>query len=208
MSVYIPRAPAMSLANARRTLVASSSRQFRGYATQVTKQENVNVESAKPLNTTPTRGLTWPEYLAIRRSRHRWQTVATIPAGLLGLSSGVAYFGNLETDPMKPIFGFDPFMVYGFLTACCMGAGALLGPTIGGALWRFTHRDKVELIDQKDREFLNRIAKNRVDAALQTATAPVPDYYGERIGSLHDYRQWLRDQAKYRRKVLLPEQEE
>ncbi|KAF6763739.1 presequence translocated-associated motor subunit PAM17 [Ephemerocybe angulata] len=198
MSIYIPRAPAMSLANARRTLVASSSRQFRGYATQVTKQENVNVESAKPLNTTPTRGLTWPEYLAIRRSRHRWQTVATIPAGLLGLSSGVAYFGNLETDPMKPIFGFDPFMVYGFLTACCM---ALLGPTIGGALWRFTHRDKTA-------NSSHRIAKNRVDAALQTATAPVPDYYGERIGSLHDYRQWLRDQAKYRRKVLLPEQEE
>ncbi|RXW14367.1 hypothetical protein EST38_g11487 [Candolleomyces aberdarensis] len=99
-------------------------------------------------------------------------------------------------------------MVYGFLTLGCLGAGALAGPTIGGSLWRFTHRNQVDLIDEKEREFLSRIAKNRVDVSLQTATAPVPDYYGERIGSLHQYRQWLRDQNKYRRKVVLPEKED
>jgi import inner membrane translocase subunit TIM23 len=27
------------------------------------------------------------------------------------------------------------------------------------------------------------------------------DDAGERIGSLHEYRQWLRDQAKFRRKA-------
>jgi import inner membrane translocase subunit TIM23 len=92
-----------------------------------------------------------------------------------------------------------------------------------------------------DREFYKRIAKNRVDASLQSPTNPVPDYYGayfpfkqkalrlmsisgEKIGSLHQYRhvcassllerpsfdylvfQWLRDQAKYKQKVLLPEE--
>jgi len=56
-----------------------------------------------------------------------------------------------------------------------------------------------------DREFYHRIAKNRVDASLQSPTHPVPDYYGtypdvfwtlqlilflgEKIGSLHQYRQ-------------------
>jgi hypothetical protein len=29
----------------------------------------------------------------------------------------------------------------------------------------------------------------------------VPDYYGEKIGSMKGYRQWLRDQATYRRKA-------
>lgn len=30
---------------------------------------------------------------------------------------------------------------------------------------------------------------------------------GENIGSLKDYRQWLRDQNKYRRKAAWPEEE-
>jgi len=155
--------------------------------------------------------------------------------------------------------GFDPFLVHGFLTVACLGLspflqkvalqltdnvgiGVLIGPTLGGALWRWTHRRQVDLIDEKDREFLERIAKNRVDPSLQTATAPVPDYYGAWLYScvptqlltvrqvkglglfisidryvtlastvaqtLRLSSQWLRDQNKYRRKVLLPEKEE
>lgn len=84
--------------------------------------------------------------------------------------------------------------------------GALIGPTIGSAIWRATHRKNLALIDSMDREFYQRIAKNRVDATLQSPTNPVPDYYGtslflnkrshiyvfpigEKIGSLHQYRQ-------------------
>lgn len=103
---------------------------------------------------------------------------------------------GLNTDVCAPLQGFDPFMVYGFLSAGCLGTsssfyypriialsssiglGALLGPTVGGALWRFTHRHQAHLIDEKDRAFLQHIAKNRVDASLQSATSPVPDYYG------------------------------
>ncbi|KAJ3525341.1 hypothetical protein NMY22_g10618 [Coprinellus aureogranulatus] len=206
MSIYLPQASRTSLKHVSRSLVASSSRHTRGYAAGVKTQvpEAKSTAAKKPERIV----LTWPEYLAIRRSRHRWQAVSMVPGGLAGFSGGLAYFGSLETDPMKLIWGFDPFMVYGFLSAACLGFGALLGPTVGGALWRFTHRHQAHLIDEKDRAFLEHIAKNRVDASLQSATSPVPDYYGERIGSLSDYRQWLRDQSKYRKKVLLPENEE
>jgi len=61
------------------------------------------------------------------------------------------------------------------------------------------------LIEARDREFHQHIVRNRVDPAAQTATNPVPDFYGEKIGSLHQYRQWLRDQSRYRRKALWPE---
>lgn len=65
--------------------------------------------------------ITWPEYLEIRRGKRRWETVyclhcpqngyllmpffqaVTIPASLLGLVGGAAYFGSLETDATKPI---------------------------------------------------------------------------------------------------------
>ncbi|KDR73663.1 hypothetical protein GALMADRAFT_251445 [Galerina marginata CBS 339.88] len=155
--------------------------------------------------TSTTSSLTWPEYLAIRRNKRTWQTVATIPCALLGLAGGATYFGNLDTDPLKPIMGIDPFFFYGFCTLGCVGVGALVGPTIGTSIWRYRNRRILSLIDNKDVEFFSRVAKNRVDASLQSPTHPVPDYYGEKIGSLHQYRQWLRDQAKYKRKALLPE---
>ncbi|KAL0060535.1 TIM23 complex component [Marasmius tenuissimus] len=129
----------------------------------------------------------------------------SIPTSAIGLFGGASYFGSLNTDPMQPILGLDPFMFYGICTAACMGFGYLLGPSLGNTIWRFTHRSYGDLIDSRDREFYQHIQKRRVDASLQSPTSPVPDYYGEKIGSLHQYRRWLRDQGKYRRKVVLPE---
>jgi len=59
------------------------------------------------------------------------------------------------------------------------GLGYLVGPVIGSACWRLTHRRTMNLIEEKDREFHKRIVKNRVDPTAQSATNPVPDYHGE-----------------------------
>lgn len=59
-----------------------------------------------------------------------------------------------------------------------VGAGALIGPTIGSAIWRFSNRNSIALIDAREREFLQHIAKKRVDPTLQSPTNPIPDYYG------------------------------
>ncbi|KAJ7080413.1 mitochondrial import protein Pam17 [Mycena belliarum] len=150
--------------------------------------------------------LNWVEYLEIRRRRRQWQTIFTIPCSMIGFLGGSFYFGSLQTDPLKPIMGIDPMMFYGGCTLLCMGAGYVVGPSIGSAVWRISNRNSLAIIDARDREFYKHVAKNRVDAALQSATNPVPDYYGEKIGSLRQYRQWLRDQAKYRRKAVLPEE--
>ncbi|KAL6301606.1 mitochondrial import protein Pam17 [Sparassis latifolia] len=149
--------------------------------------------------------LPWAEYLAIRKKKRRWETAMTIPLTIAGFAGGVAYFGNLDVDPTKPIFNVDPMFVYGFATLGCGGLGYLFGPIVGSTFWRITHRRTMRLIEERDKQFHHHIVKNRVDPAAQSATNPVPDYYGERIGSLHDYRQWLRDQSKFRRKAFLPE---
>ncbi|KDQ14553.1 hypothetical protein BOTBODRAFT_55402 [Botryobasidium botryosum FD-172 SS1] len=150
--------------------------------------------------------LSWPEYLAIRRGKRRWDLAAAIPMTALGLGLGLQYFGHLENDATSPIMGVDPIYVYGLATMGCGGLGYLLGPVVGGSLWRMTHRRTLARIEARDREFHQHIVKNRVDPSRQSATNPVPDYYGEKIGSLHQYRQWLRDQAKYRRKAAWPEE--
>jgi mitochondrial import inner membrane translocase subunit TIM23 len=125
--------------------------------------------------------------------------------------------------------GIDPLIFYGLCTVGCVGtslqdvllnsinvlqllrpgAGAIIGPTIGGTLWRITHRNSMKLIDARDREFYKHIQKNRADPTAQSAVNPVPDFYGplqnhfllrffmfdyihvlgEKIGSLHEYRQ-------------------
>jgi len=56
---------------------------------------------------------------------------------------------------------------------------------------------------QREREFLQHIKKNRVDPSFQSFRNPVPDYYGEKIGSIKQYKQWLKDQRAYNRKSFL-----
>ncbi|EKM55205.1 uncharacterized protein PHACADRAFT_208722 [Phanerochaete carnosa HHB-10118-sp] len=149
--------------------------------------------------------LTWPEYLSIRKSKRRWETAMSIPLTFLGFAGGVMFFGEMQMDPSKPIFNLDPMIVYGAGTLACAGFGYLLGPMIGSTIWRMSHRKAMRLVEAKDREFHQHVVKNRVDPTAQSATNPVPDFYGEKIGSLHEYRQWLRDQARFKRKSILPE---
>ena len=102
------------------------------------------------------------------------------------------------------------------------GAGVIVGPTVGTALWRIKYRSITKAIDAKDSEFFNRVAKHRVDASLQSPTQPVPDYYGmlcfaepkallmsyvcclgERIGSLHQYRQVCSAPLLFRKQLII-----
>lgn len=53
---------------------------------------------------------------------------------------------------------------------------------------------------QKEKEFFDRIRRYRVDPSSNSIANPVPDYYGEKIGSVQGYRQWLKDQRAYNRK--------
>jgi import inner membrane translocase subunit TIM23 len=60
----------------------------------------------------------------------------------------------------------------------CVGLGWLSGPTVGGALWRLTHRGVISGMEAKDRIFHDHIVRNRVDPSRQSVSNPVPDYYG------------------------------
>ncbi|KAJ3478711.1 hypothetical protein NLI96_g9571 [Meripilus lineatus] len=156
--------------------------------------------------------LPWAEYLKIRRNKRRWETAVTIPLTFIGFAGGVMFFGSLEMDPTKPIFNVDPMVVYGVATLGCAGFGYLLGPIIGSTCWRITHRNTMKLIEARDRQFHQHIVKNRVDPTAQSATNPVPDYYDRyevvmkilNTTILPCLNQWLRDQAKFRKKAAFP----
>lgn len=127
--------------------------------------------------------------------------IATIPTTIgAGFAAGT-YFLTQEIDPSQTLFGVDPLFVYMGATLAATGLGWLVGPSIGNFFWGMFHRRKAAQIAQRDREFFQHIKRMRADPSRQVVHNPVPDYYGEKIGSIQQYRQWLRDQATYRRKA-------
>ncbi|EJD02152.1 mitochondrial import protein Pam17 [Fomitiporia mediterranea MF3/22] len=199
----------MPFSSPRKLFAPPASRTIRASCkSRNTVSRRCNSSQAKQSNSTLEKNtLSWQEYLEIRGRKRRWEIAATLPSIFLGLGAGAAYFGGQEIDASKPIFGFDPLYVYGFATLSCGGIGYLFGPIIGSTVWRLTHRRSLALIEARDRQFHQHIVKNRVDPTAQSATNPVPDFYGEKIGSLRQYRQWLRDQARYKRKAKWLEEE-
>ena len=53
---------------------------------------------------------------------------------------------------------------------------------------------------QKERDLYRRIKLHRVDPSSSSAGNPVPDYYGEKIGSVAEYRTWMKDQRAYNKR--------
>ncbi|GAV28551.1 hypothetical protein PMKS-002022 [Pichia membranifaciens] len=116
--------------------------------------------------------MSWEEFLALRKQQRRIGVIGSAAAALLTMGASFSYLSQIEIDPTETLFGLDVFTVKIMAT----------------------YRTKQTL-------FLKHIAKMRVDASRQSMNNPVPDYYGEKIGSLAGYRQWLRDCNEYRRKA-------
>ena len=85
-------------------------------------------------------------------------------------------------------------------TAGSGALGWLLGPFLGNAVFNFVHRDRRTEIEEKERDLYARIRKFRVDPGGSSAGNPVPDYYGEKIGSVAGYRTWMKDQRAYNKR--------
>ncbi|BGP14163.1 TIM23 complex component [Rhodosporidiobolus nylandii] len=84
--------------------------------------------------------LDWPTYLALRKSQRLYGLIASIPTTLIGFSAGAGYFVRIE-----------PVYAYGAATLGCVGLGWLAGPTVGGAIWRLTHRKIAKAMEAKEK---------------------------------------------------------
>ncbi|KAJ1026182.1 hypothetical protein NDA18_003841 [Ustilago nuda] len=188
-----------ALARSSRALSSSSSN------SSINGPFKATTPSTSTTSTTPTPSnidcLSWGKYLQLRRSRRLAGMVTTIPTTFLAGAAAGSYFLTLEIDPSNSIAGLDPIYINAGLTLACTGLGWLTGPTVGASIWALLHRKNAKQIAQKDHDFYEHIKRNRVDPTRQSVQNPVPDYYGEKIGSIKQYRQWLRDQAAFRRKA-------
>ncbi|KAF9356991.1 TIM23 complex component [Mortierella sp. AD094] len=142
----------------------------------------------------------WNSYFLLRRTRRIYERVFMVPCALLSLLGAGAYFAQKDFDPM-PIFGMDQVVVYGLGTVAAGIVGLAVGPVVGNIAFRATHSKARPLVDMMDKEFYKHIVRNRADPTANSVRNPVPDYYGEKIKSVSEYRKWLRKQREYRRKA-------
>lgn len=156
---------------------------------------------ASTASSSKTDALTWTQFFKLRKQQRGINVVSSGFTALLGCNISWAYLSNMEIDPTQMIMGFDPLVV---ISAGLMASGALgylFGPLIGTQVFNIKNNKKLEDFNLKNKEFLEHVIENRVDASSQSFSNPVPDYYGEKIGSLKEYRQWLRDCHSYARKA-------
>lgn len=142
----------------------------------------------------------WDEFLSLRKQERRLNMYVSIGTAGLGALAGWGYISQVELDSSLTLFGFDPLLVASVTLLATGSLGYLAGPVLGSAIFKAKNKSILQLYQEKNSIFLKHIIKNRVDASRQSFSNPVPDFYGEKITSLKQYRQWLRDCNAYRRK--------
>ena len=149
---------------------------------------------------TPETELTWTAFLPLRLTRRRYNLLSSLSCSVLTTTAGISVLSNTNLESTPPIFGLDPFIILGLSTFASGAIGWLLGPFLGNAVFNLRYSRLRPQIEGKERDLYARIKKLRGDPSGSSAGNPVPDYYGEKIGSVTGYRTWLRDQRAYKKK--------
>jgi import inner membrane translocase subunit TIM23 len=145
--------------------------------------------------------LDWDSFFKLRASRRRYSLASSIVSSAVSTTVGVQVLSGQDLEHLGAmVMGLDPFVVLGLATAACGAVGWLLGPALGNGVWGLVYRKYKPSVNTKEKEFFDRIRRFRVDPSTNSISNPVPDYYGEKIGSVAGYRSWLKDQRAYNRK--------
>ncbi|KAL4889979.1 mitochondrial import protein Pam17-domain-containing protein [Aspergillus ambiguus] len=145
--------------------------------------------------------LDWNSFFKLRASRRRYSLASSVISSMATTVVGAQILSNQDLEHLgAQVMGLDPFVVLGMATAACGAVGWLVGPFVGNAVWGLVYRRYKPAVVIKEKEFFDRIKRFRVDPSSNSIANPVPDYYGEKIGSVQGYRQWLKDQRAYNRK--------
>ncbi|KAF2810125.1 mitochondrial import protein Pam17, partial [Mytilinidion resinicola] len=142
--------------------------------------------------------LTWNRFLHLRKIRRRISLVSSMISAVGFTGAGIVTLTERDLDSWgAAALGADPMIVLGLGTVGFAGVGWLLGPFFGNAVFNAWYRNVRGQMEVKERAFYARIKKHRVDPTASSLSNPVPDYYGEKIGSVADYRRWLKDQRAF-----------
>lgn len=146
--------------------------------------------------------LDWNTFFRLRTSRRRYALSSSIVSAVA--TTGTAFVLLTEipdaASTVQALVPTDPFISMGLTTFAATFLGWLIGPAFGNGIWRLLHRSRLPEFTVKEKAFFERIKRHRVDPTGASTNNPVPDFYGEKVGSVGDYRRWLKDQRAFNRK--------
>ncbi|KAG8623490.1 hypothetical protein KVT40_008466 [Elsinoe batatas] len=176
----------------------SSNFQRAAFSSFTARRDAVSSQQSQP-NEPPQ--LTWNDFLKMRRTRRYVNLVTSVGTALGSVGVTVPLALQYELDnQIASVTGLDPFLALGLTITAVGGFGWLMGPFVGNAGFLLWNRRIKDSIGKKERDFYNHIKRYRADPTSSSVNNPVPDYYGEKIGSVADYRRWLKDQRAFNRK--------
>ncbi|KAF2169077.1 hypothetical protein M409DRAFT_53031 [Zasmidium cellare ATCC 36951] len=144
--------------------------------------------------------LTWDRFFDLRRKRRFLNVGCSAVTAVAAVGVVTPIIANQDFDSWgAQISGMDPIVVFGISTFAVAAGGWLCGPSFGTALFSLWagRRGWNKLIAEKEKSFYARIKRYRADASASSPQNPIPDYYGEKIASVKDYRRWLKDQKAF-----------
>ena len=146
--------------------------------------------------------LDWNTFFRLRKTRRRFSLFSSLVSSMASTGGAFVVLSSFPeaADQITKVIPTDPFISLGIATVGAMLLGWLVGPIFGNGLWRLVNRTTLPEFTIKERAFFDRIKKHRVNPAGASTNNPVPDFYGEKIGSVEGYRRWLKDQRAFNRK--------
>ncbi|KIX94045.1 uncharacterized protein Z520_10382 [Fonsecaea multimorphosa CBS 102226] len=155
-----------------------------------------------PSSSSPPTALDWNTFFRLRTVRRRYALTSSIITSFASTAGALVAFSEIPAlaDNITKIIPTDPVIGIGIATFGATFFGWLIGPAFGNTLWRLLHRSRLPEFNKKERAFFERIKKHRVNPTGASTNNPVPDFYGEKVGSVAGYRRWLKDQRAFNRK--------
>ncbi|KAL9113670.1 MAG: hypothetical protein Q9227_002115 [Pyrenula ochraceoflavens] len=145
--------------------------------------------------------LTWNAFFTLRTRQRRYTLISSALFAVFTTLSGLTLLTTTPLpDTISTISSLDPILTSGLCTILSFTIGWLIGPFFGQFLWRLMNRGALGSYVEKEKDFFRRVRRYRVDPSGASTTNPVPDYYGEKVGSVGGYRRWLKDQRAFNRK--------
>ena len=157
---------------------------------------------ADPSAASANTSLDWNTFFRMRTIRRRYSLTSSILTSLVSTGGALYAFSEIPAiaDNITKVIPTDPVVALIIATFSSTVVGWLLGPAAGNTIWRLSHRTRLQEFIIKERGFFERIKKHRVNPSGASTNNPVPDFYGEKVGSVSGYRRWLKDQRAFNRK--------
>ncbi|KAK3073538.1 TIM23 complex component [Teratosphaeriaceae sp. CCFEE 6253] len=151
----------------------------------------------------PANLLTWDRFFEIRRRKRYINLLASAVTAGATVMVVAPILAQQDIDTWgAQISGIDPIFVLGLSTFAVAAGGWLCGPSFGSGLFGVwaARRGWAKAIQEKEKSFYMRIKRFRADPSSSSPQNPIPDYYGEKVASVKDYRRWLKDQRAFKLK--------